>query len=180
VTLRGSADERVRTTTAVLVRKMINKDMYDKLTEAAQAFVRAELLHSIEQDSIPNIQKKVSDTVGEIASYLDLEKGTRETLFSHRGCRGTGVVRFTDWAMAGAWPEILPFMFRCAKSPSASHRECAFLIFSQLAMSMEGAMKVCRLCISPPPPPSPDCAPSVCPLPYEWGTGPHLHRDCAD
>lgn len=107
--LRTSVDETVRATTAVLVRKTISKETFEQLSPQSQAILKQELLMSVEQEVVPHIQKKVSDTVGEIASYLP----------------------------EGSWPELLQFMFRCAKSPSAPHRECALLMFGQLSMSLE-------------------------------------------
>lgn len=111
--LRTSQDETVRATTAVLVRKTINKECFESLQPQSQAVLKQELLLSVEQEVVPHIQKKVSDTVGEIAGYLP----------------------------EGAWPEILPFMFRCAKSPSAPHRECALLMFGQLSITLEKAVQ---------------------------------------
>lgn len=102
--LRSSQNEQIRAVSAVLVRKTITKDYWPGISPAAQAKLKAELLAAVENEPVGSIRKKISDTIGEIASFLE----------------------------EGQWPELLPFLFRCANAASPGHRESALQIFGQL------------------------------------------------
>mmetsp|Transcript_8735 Transcript_8735/g.11822 ORF Transcript_8735/g.11822 Transcript_8735/m.11822 type:complete len:1130 (+) Transcript_8735:104-3493(+) len=112
--LRRSTDIGARAMCAVLLRKVLTKDMHEEtgntmwplLPEPTKAGVKSELLLCIQEETERSILKKVCDTVGEIATVIFEE---------------------------GAWPELLPFMFQCVQSGNDRHRESALLIFGQLA-----------------------------------------------
>ncbi len=63
---------------------------------------------SVQSEPEGSVRHKIADTTGEIASMIMEE---------------------------GEWPEMLPFLMLSAKSPTATVRETAMLIFSRLTVS---------------------------------------------
>ncbi|KAK3251341.1 Importin-5 [Cymbomonas tetramitiformis] len=112
--LRSSQHEDARVMCAVLLRKVLTKDVHDDegntiwqfLRPETQAGIKGELLKSLLEEPSRSISKKVCDTISEIAAIIYDTTG---------------------------WPELLPFMFQCIQSQEARHKESALLIFAQLA-----------------------------------------------
>lgn len=107
--VRNSSQEQVRALCTILLRRVLSgtDSLWNSITPQSQQTVKLKLLESIEKEQISNIRKKISDTISEIGSFtIEL----------------------------GQWNELLPFMFKCTKSPNDAHRESAFQIFSQLAI----------------------------------------------
>ncbi|KAM3324849.1 hypothetical protein P3S67_006001 [Capsicum chacoense] len=96
---------------AVLLRKCVTKGMGEsfiwfKLDELTQASVKVMLLRCIQVEESKSVVKKLCDAVSELASSILPVNG---------------------------WPELLPFLFRCATSDYVKLQELSFLIFFRLA-----------------------------------------------
>lgn len=64
---------QVRQMAAVLLRRLLSssfEEIYPGLTVALQAAIKTELLTSIQQESSPNIRKKVCDIAAELSRNL--------------------------------------------------------------------------------------------------------------
>lgn len=64
---------QVRQMAAVLLRRLLSssfEEIYPGLTVSMQAAIKTELLTSIQQESLPNIRKKVCDIAAELSRNL--------------------------------------------------------------------------------------------------------------
>eukprot|EP00286_Rhodomonas_abbreviata_P029484 CAMPEP_0181305524 /NCGR_PEP_ID=MMETSP1101-20121128/9780_1 /TAXON_ID=46948 /ORGANISM="Rhodomonas abbreviata, Strain Caron Lab Isolate" /LENGTH=1099 /DNA_ID=CAMNT_0023411455 /DNA_START=102 /DNA_END=3401 /DNA_ORIENTATION=- len=104
-TLLQCPDQAVRALTAVMFRKRVTQAFFAKLSLPTQAAVKQSLLQAVQQEQDNAVRRKIADTTGEIAAMI---------------------------MGAGDWPEIMPFIFEAAKSPTATLRESSMLIFSRL------------------------------------------------
>uniref|UniRef100_A0A6U4TJI8 TOG domain-containing protein n=1 Tax=Hemiselmis andersenii TaxID=464988 RepID=A0A6U4TJI8_HEMAN len=103
--LSTSQDVSVRSMSAVMVRKRVTKELFDKLAPATQEGVKQTLITAVTNEPEASVRHKIADTTGEIAAMVMEER---------------------------EWPEMLPFLFNSAKSPTSTLRESAMLIFSRL------------------------------------------------
>jgi len=110
--VRSSQHEQVRGLALVLIRRTtrnFKESLYPHLSPQAKSQLAASLLEFLEKETINHIRKKIADCISELAA----------TIF--------------DDSVKGTWDELLPFLFKCTKSPSEGHRESALLVFEQLS-----------------------------------------------
>ncbi|KAI3366277.1 hypothetical protein L3Q82_009751 [Scortum barcoo] len=104
----GSAAEEVRQMAAVLLRRLLSssfEEIYPGLTLEMQTAIKTELLTSIQQETSPNIRKKVCDIAAELCRNLIDDDGNNQ------------------------WPELLKFLFDSVNSDNVGLREAALHIF---------------------------------------------------
>ncbi|XP_023822132.1 importin-5 [Oryzias latipes] len=104
----ASAAEEVRQMAAVLLRRLLSssfEEIYPGLTLEMQTAVKTELLSSIQQESSPNIRKKVCDIAAELCRNLVDDDGNNQ------------------------WPEVLKFLFDSVNSEDVGLREAALHVF---------------------------------------------------
>uniref|UniRef100_A0A7N8XCL0 Importin-5 n=1 Tax=Mastacembelus armatus TaxID=205130 RepID=A0A7N8XCL0_9TELE len=104
----ASAAEEVKQMAAVLLRRLLSssfEEIYPGLTMEMQTAIKTELLTSIQQETSPNIRKKVCDIAAELARNLIDDDGNNQ------------------------WPEVLKFLFDSVNSDSVGLREAALHIF---------------------------------------------------
>mmetsp|Transcript_3719 Transcript_3719/g.9358 ORF Transcript_3719/g.9358 Transcript_3719/m.9358 type:complete len:1094 (+) Transcript_3719:94-3375(+) len=106
-TALSSPDVTVRSLAAIMIRKRINRTLYDKLSPQTQQSVRSTLITSVQIETETPVRRKIADTTGEVASMI-LEEYD--------------------------WPEMMPFLLDSAKTFQATLRESSMLIFSRLAL----------------------------------------------
>ncbi|KAL6506577.1 hypothetical protein OROGR_024758 [Orobanche gracilis] len=107
--LSSSVHPEARAMATILLRKQLTHDdsyMWPKLNESTRSSIKNILFTAIQNEESKSINKKICDTISELASSLLPEN---------------------------QWPEFLPFMFQCVTSSSPKLQESAFLMFSQLA-----------------------------------------------
>ncbi|XP_061745785.1 importin-5 [Nerophis ophidion] len=103
-----TAAEEVRQMAAVLLRRLLSssfEDIYPGLTLEMQTAIKIELLASIQQETSPNIRKKVCDIAAELSRNLIDDDGNNQ------------------------WPEALKFLFDSVNSDNVGLREAALHIF---------------------------------------------------
>nr|XP_057906646.1 importin-5 [Doryrhamphus excisus] len=103
-----SAAEEVRQMAAVLLRRLLSssfEEIYPGLTLEMQTAIKTELLASIQQETSPNIRKKVCDIAAELSRNLIDDDGNNQ------------------------WPEALKFLFDSVNSDNVGLREAALHIF---------------------------------------------------
>ncbi|XP_062236158.1 importin-5 [Platichthys flesus] len=104
----ASAAEEVRQMAAVLLRRLLSssfEEIYPGLTLEMQTVIKTELLTSIQQETLPNIRKKVCDIAAELCRNLIDDDGNNQ------------------------WPELLKFLFDSVNSDNVGLREAALHIF---------------------------------------------------
>uniref|UniRef100_A0A3B3DDR7 Karyopherin (importin) beta 3 n=1 Tax=Oryzias melastigma TaxID=30732 RepID=A0A3B3DDR7_ORYME len=104
----ASAAEEVRQMAAVLLRRLLSssfEEIYPGLTLEMQTAVKTELLSSIQQETSPNIRKKVCDIAAELCRNLVDDDGNNQ------------------------WPEVLKFLFDSVNAEDVGLREAALHIF---------------------------------------------------
>uniref|UniRef100_A0AAQ5XZA6 TOG domain-containing protein n=1 Tax=Amphiprion ocellaris TaxID=80972 RepID=A0AAQ5XZA6_AMPOC len=104
----ASAAEEVKQMAAVLLRRLLSssfEEIYPGLTLEMQTAVKTELLTSIQQETSPNIRKKVCDIAAELSRNLIDDDGNNQ------------------------WPEVLKFLFDSVNSDNVGLREAALHIF---------------------------------------------------
>lgn len=104
----ASAAEEVKQMAAVLLRRLLSssfEEIYPGLTLEMQTVIKTELLTSIQQETSPNIRKKVCDIAAELTRNLIDDDGNNQ------------------------WPEVLKFLFDSINSDSVTLRESALHIF---------------------------------------------------
>uniref|UniRef100_A0A8C2X1Z6 Karyopherin (importin) beta 3 n=1 Tax=Cyclopterus lumpus TaxID=8103 RepID=A0A8C2X1Z6_CYCLU len=104
----ASAAEEVKQMGAVLLRRLLSssfEEIYPGLTLEMQTVIKTELLTSIQQETSPNIRKKVCDIAAELTRNLIDDDGNNQ------------------------WPEVLKFLFDSVNSDSVTLRESALHIF---------------------------------------------------
>ncbi|XP_028256566.1 importin-5 [Parambassis ranga] len=104
----ASAAEEVKQMAAVLLRRLLSssfEEIYPGLTMEMQTAIKTELLASIQQETSPNIRKKVCDIAAELSRNLIDDSGNNQ------------------------WPELLKFLFDSVNSDNVSLREAALHIF---------------------------------------------------
>ncbi|KAL6519655.1 hypothetical protein OROHE_017345 [Orobanche hederae] len=107
--LSSSVHPEARAMATILLRKQLTHDdsyIWPKLNESTRSSIKNILFSAIQNEESKSINKKICDTISELASSLLPEN---------------------------QWPEFLPFMFQCVTSNSPKLQESAFLMFSQLA-----------------------------------------------
>ncbi|CAK9182059.1 unnamed protein product, partial [Ilex paraguariensis] len=111
--LSSSPNPESRAMSAVLLRKLLtpnntndNSFLFPSLSPQTQLTLKSSLLNSIVTQTAKSINKKLCDTVSELAASLLPEN---------------------------QWPDFLPFLFQCVTSDNMKNRESALLIFAQLA-----------------------------------------------
>ncbi|XP_077456296.1 importin-5 [Stigmatopora argus] len=103
-----SAAEEVRQMAAVLLRRLLSssfEEIYPGLTVDMQTAIKTELLASIQQETSPNIRKKVCDIAAELSRNLIDDDGNNQ------------------------WPEVLKYLFESVNSDNVGLREAALHIF---------------------------------------------------
>lgn len=104
----ASAAEEVKQMAAVLLRRLLSssfEEIYPGLAETMQMAIKTELLSSIQQETSPNIRKKVCDIAAELSRNLIDDDGNNQ------------------------WQELLKFLFDSVNSDNVSLREAALHIF---------------------------------------------------
>uniref|UniRef100_A0A667Z6G0 Karyopherin (importin) beta 3 n=1 Tax=Myripristis murdjan TaxID=586833 RepID=A0A667Z6G0_9TELE len=104
----ASATEEVKQMAAVLLRRLLSssfEEIYPGLTLEMQTAIKTELLTSIQQETSPNIRKKVCDIAAELSRNLIDDDGNNQ------------------------WPELLKFLFDSVNSQNVGLREAALHIF---------------------------------------------------
>ncbi|XP_068446299.1 importin-5 [Clinocottus analis] len=104
----ASAAEEIKQMAAVLLRRLLSssfEEVYPGLTLEMQTAIKTELLTSIQQETSPNIRKKVADIAAELTRNLIDDDGNNQ------------------------WPEVLRFLFDSVNSDSVTLRESALHIF---------------------------------------------------
>uniref|UniRef100_A0A8D3E823 TOG domain-containing protein n=1 Tax=Scophthalmus maximus TaxID=52904 RepID=A0A8D3E823_SCOMX len=107
----ASAAEEVKQMAAVLLRRLLSssfEEIYPGLTVEMQTAIKTELLSSIQQETSPNIRKKVCDIAAELCRNLIDDDGNNQ------------------------WPELLKFLFDSVNSDSVNLREAALHIFCSI------------------------------------------------
>ncbi|KAF2459467.1 armadillo-type protein [Lineolata rhizophorae] len=113
--VQGSEDANMRTSAAVLFRRMATRSRKDPATDTSKelfltlgapqkAAIRAKLLQSMETETLPSVRNKCGDAIAEIARQY-AEEGE-------------------------PWPELLGALFSLSQSADTTHRESAFRIFA--------------------------------------------------
>ncbi|KAJ1481222.1 armadillo-type protein, partial [Baffinella frigidus] len=105
-----SADETVRSLTAVMFRKRVTVEFYNQLTPPTQIALKGALIAAVENEQMHMVRKKIADTTGEIAAMIIEDP-------------------------EGSWPEMLPFLFQSGRSANAPLRESAMLIIARLTFA---------------------------------------------
>ncbi|KAF3706248.1 Importin-5 [Channa argus] len=104
----ASSAEEVKQMAAVLLRRLLSssfEEIYPGLTLEMQTVIKTELLSSIQQETLPNIRKKVCDIAAELSRNLIDDDGNNQ------------------------WPELLKFLFDSVNSDNVGLREAALHIF---------------------------------------------------
>ncbi|KAJ4456603.1 putative Ran-binding protein 6 [Paratrimastix pyriformis] len=119
---RNSAEDTNRSFAAVMLRTAFLQtdsiaSIYYSLTPPVQASLKADALQAVQEEKNKSIFRKFCDLVGVMGSAI---------LCAERG---------------GQWPELLPWLFECTKSPAALMREGALDTFSQIAMLLGPQLK---------------------------------------
>jgi len=116
--IRQSSHEQVRSLCSVLLRRSVissDSSLWPLISAQTQQTVKVQLLEALEAEQLNHIRKKLSDAIAEVAS----------TIFEAQG----------------KWDELLPYMFKCTKSPNDGQREAALNIFQQLALDIGESMR---------------------------------------
>jgi len=117
--LASSPDLAVRQLAAVEMRKRLSKSggkVWLKQAVDVRAGIKARLLEIIAKEDSTLVRNAISRVISEIAK--------KELL-------------------AGTWPELLPFLFGAADSPTASHRQVSiFVFFTVLETFVDGGEKL--------------------------------------
>ncbi|KAG0269851.1 hypothetical protein BGZ95_001880, partial [Linnemannia exigua] len=86
--------------------------LWDVTQEETRQAMKTHFLAGLSQEPNKSVRNKVCDTIAEMAR--------------------------ASTAKEQAWPEILPALFECTKSPSPEHRESAFRIFTSVPNLISG------------------------------------------
>ncbi|KAF9394692.1 hypothetical protein CPC16_010607 [Podila verticillata] len=86
--------------------------LWDITQESTRQAMKTHFLEGLSQEPNKSVRNKVCDTIAEMARASTAKKQ--------------------------AWPEILPALFECTKSPSHEHRESAFRIFTSVPDLISG------------------------------------------
>ncbi|KAG0314219.1 hypothetical protein BGZ97_009502 [Linnemannia gamsii] len=121
---RHSEEADLRSFAAVLTRRVAFKGiptqdpeaedatLWDVTQEETRQAMKTHFLAGLSQEPNKSVRNKVCDTIAEMAR--------------------------ASTAKEQAWPEILPALFECTKSPSPEHRESAFRIFTSVPNLISG------------------------------------------
>ncbi|KAF9129600.1 hypothetical protein BGW39_004001 [Mortierella sp. 14UC] len=121
---RHSEEPDLRSFAAVLTRRVAFKGiptqdpeaedatLWDVTQEETRQAMKTHFLAGLSQEPNKSVRNKVCDTIAEMAR--------------------------ASTAKEQAWPEILPALFECTKSPSPEHRESAFRIFTSVPNLISG------------------------------------------
>uniref|UniRef100_A0A7N6BL69 TOG domain-containing protein n=1 Tax=Anabas testudineus TaxID=64144 RepID=A0A7N6BL69_ANATE len=112
----AAAAEEVKQMAAVLLRRLLSssfEEIYPSLTIEMQTAIKTELLTSIQQETSPNIRKKVCDIAAELSRNLIDDDGNNQ------------------------WPEVLKFLFDSVNSDNVASILCPFQVISALLQTME-------------------------------------------
>ncbi|KAF9978604.1 hypothetical protein BGZ73_001520 [Actinomortierella ambigua] len=121
---RNSEEDNLRSFAAVLTRRVAFKGiptqdpnaedvtLWDVTQEETRQAMKAHFLAGLSQEPNKSVRNKICDTIAEMARACTLKEQE--------------------------WPEILPALFECTKSPSAEHRESAFRIFTSVPNLISG------------------------------------------
>ena len=101
-----SQDDNVRSLCAVLVRRRVQKSLFEQLSPQSQTLLKSTLLSAIQQEKVPSVRRKLADTTGEVGSMI---------------------------LQSNQWPEILDFVFQAGRAESPDLRVGAMLVFSRLS-----------------------------------------------
>eukprot|EP00891_Asterochloris_glomerata_P002388 jgi/Astpho2/2388/Aster-05646 len=105
--LRQSQHDDVRSMCAIMLRRtLVVEALWPKLSAHVQGLLKAEILNSLKEEALVPVQRKVCDTVSDLASSLMTEQS--------------------------GWNELLPFMMTCIQSQNARLMEMALLVFANL------------------------------------------------
>jgi len=88
---------------------------WSKLSPQVRQTVQTQLLLALEREPQSSARKKLSDTISELALFL--------TAFAS-----------DETKISNEWPQLLPFLFRLAKSENDEHRKSALDVFGKLCL----------------------------------------------
>lgn len=133
---------------AVLLRRLLSssfEEIYPGLAETMQMAIKTELLSSIQQETSPNIRKKVCDIAAELSRNLignRLAPPARRTFEVAAAQTSASLIIFfsslfflfycllcLDDDGNNQWQELLKFLFDSVNSDNVSLREAALHIF---------------------------------------------------
>jgi len=112
-----TTEEHVRTFCAVLLRRTLvkgNPVVWNTLQPATQQTLKFELIQALEQEPSYHVQKKICDTISDLAVVVVPE---------------------------GQWNELLTSLFQWSKNPKDTLRVCSLTIFSDLSQFVAPTMK---------------------------------------
>ncbi len=94
-----------------MLRRLINTGVdenWANLGDEKKNALKRELLVAVQQENDPNVRKKITDVIAELARFLieDQEGGQNQ------------------------WPEVLTFLFELSSSTNIIMKECALNIFT--------------------------------------------------
>jgi hypothetical protein len=115
--LRFSTTIALRSIAAVLLRQILVKEddtVYSRMRPEAQRILKEQLIIALQSELDPNINQKVGDTIGELASILLEEDG---------------------------WPEILSFCLAAVQGGSPQLRLSSLHIFRSLSYYISNSMQ---------------------------------------
>ncbi|KAI8514353.1 Importin-5 [Branchiostoma belcheri] len=107
----ANAAAEVRQMGAVLLRRLLTmsfEEAWPTFPPELQAAIKTQLLAGIQQETTPNVRRKICDATAELARNLMGDDGTNH------------------------WPEALKFLFECASSQDPALKESALNIFCSI------------------------------------------------
>eukprot|EP00058_Branchiostoma_floridae_P007832 XP_002593320.1 hypothetical protein BRAFLDRAFT_119588 [Branchiostoma floridae] len=107
----ANAAPEVRQMGAVLLRRLLTmsfEEAWPTFPPELQAAIKTQLLAGIQQETTPNVRRKICDATAELARNLMGDDGTNH------------------------WPEALKFLFECASSQDPGLKESALNIFCSI------------------------------------------------
>jgi len=112
-----TTEEHLRSFCAVLLRRVLVKTTppaWNTLSPASQQTIKSELLQALEHEPSSHVQKKICDTVSDLAIVIVPE---------------------------GQWNELLGTLFQWSKNPKDTLRVCSLSIFADLSQFIASTMK---------------------------------------
>eukprot|EP01091_Cochliopodium_minus_P017432 TRINITY_DN6828_c0_g1_i1.p1 TRINITY_DN6828_c0_g1~~TRINITY_DN6828_c0_g1_i1.p1 ORF type:complete len:1109 (-),score=350.97 TRINITY_DN6828_c0_g1_i1:38-3364(-) len=108
-------EDHIKDMAAVLIRRIITQDesLWKVLDNNTRTIVKGQLIEAIKSITAMKTRRKLCDTVSEVAMVIFAEKQEP----------------------AKEWPELVQFLFDCAKS--SSHKDVALTIFTQMALFLK-------------------------------------------
>eukprot|EP01099_Mayorella_cantabrigiensis_P001326 TRINITY_DN1575_c0_g1_i1.p1 TRINITY_DN1575_c0_g1~~TRINITY_DN1575_c0_g1_i1.p1 ORF type:complete len:1131 (+),score=337.45 TRINITY_DN1575_c0_g1_i1:1-3393(+) len=113
----ATAEEHVRSFCAVLLRRVLlkgNPVAWTSLNPATQQTIKAQLLQALEHEPATHVQKKICDTVSDLAVVVVPE---------------------------GQWNDLLGTLFQWSRNPKDTLRVCSLSVFSDLSQYVAPTMK---------------------------------------